>query len=316
MIGNDQREVSKEPPFRPAQTQVGLQQTLDAESVDAAHELKCREEVCAHYRDTLENYRWWSPEGHLHFGYWRWPMNPFARNAMLEEMNNQVFSKLRLDRLEAGKVVDLGCGVGGATRFGSQRYPKLQWSGVNVSVDQLADARSRTTNEAISYHCVDYHRLPWDDSSFDGAFYMESLCYSLRPAEALAEASRILRPGARVVITDGFLRRNLESTSNLFRQLYYGVTRNWAVPNYHTITQVDSWSERTGMRLIELRNLGWRLAPTAFHSVPLTMLSYARLMTSRRQTRWRWQQLAACRMSLWLGLHRRSFGYYLIVLEK
>lgn len=302
----------------PGQKQADLPQALEAksENFDSALELKHRQEVCAHYRDTLENYRWWSPEGHLHFGYWRWPINPFARRAMLEEMNNQVFKCLELDRLESGKIADLGCGVGGASRYGCQRYPKLDWVGVNVSADQIADAIERTTSNSISYQCGDYHQLAWDDNSFDGAFYMESLCYSLRPANALAETCRILRPGARVVITDGFLRCDLESTSFLFQRLYHGVTSNWAVPQYHPIAEVADWSKQTGMRVVEERNLGWRLAPSAFHSVPLTMLSYARLMASRGQNRWRWQQLVACGMSLWLGLHRRSFGYYLVVLEK
>ncbi len=293
-----------------------LREELISECDESVREHVCRQAVCDHYRDTIDNYRWWSPEGYLHFGYWRWTTNPLARRAMLEEMNNQVFHHLQLEQFQSGKVADLGCGVGGVSRFGCQRFPNLQWFAVNVSEDQIAEARSRTTGGAISYHCGDYHRLPWDDNSFDGAFYMESLCYSLRPAEAISEACRILRRGTRLVITDGFLRRNIESTSVYFRQLYRGVTNNWAVPNYHEISHVEQWTRQSGMRVVAKRELGWRLAPTAFHSVPLTLLSYLKLLASRSQKRWRWKQLAACGLSLWLGLHRRNFGYYMVVLEK
>jgi SAM-dependent methyltransferase len=197
------------------------------------------ENVCAHYRDTIENYRWWSPEGYLHFGYWRWGVNPFSRRGMLEEMNNLVFEHLQLKQLERGSIADLGCGVGAVSRFGGRRFPLLKWLAVNVSSQQLAEARGLDRDESIVYYSLDYHRLPWGDGSLDGAFFMESLCYSLRPQEAIAEVARVLRPGARLVITDGFLMRRLNQASRWFQAIFKRVSSNWAVSSYHQLDQVN-----------------------------------------------------------------------------
>ena len=43
--------------------------------------------------------------------------------------------------------------------------------------------------------------LPFDDSSFDAVLCCVSVDYLVRPVEVLAEAARVLRPGAPVVLT-------------------------------------------------------------------------------------------------------------------
>ena len=65
----------------------------------------------------------------------------------------------------------------------------------------------------MQYYCGDYHRIPLEDATVDGVFYLESLCHSTRPDEALAEAARILKPGGRIVMTDGYLLKPLEKSS-------------------------------------------------------------------------------------------------------
>lgn len=138
-------------------------------------------DVQEHYRDTIEDYRQWSPDGNLHYGYWRWGVNPFNRRCMLEEMNREVFRHLRLDELQTGAIADLGCGVGGVSRFGSRCFPELQWHALNIASRQIEEARDNHRDERISYYCADYHQLPWEDCSIDGAFFIESHCYSLHP---------------------------------------------------------------------------------------------------------------------------------------
>ena len=44
-------------------------------------------------------------------------------------------------------------------------------------------------------------RLPFPDASFDAVLCCVSIDYLVRPVEVLAEAARVLRPGAPIVIT-------------------------------------------------------------------------------------------------------------------
>jgi len=272
--------------------------------------------VQAHYRDTIEDYKLWSPEGNLHFGYCRWGVNPLSRRNMLEEMNRQVFGHLRLDQLDDGRIADLGCGVGAVSRQGARCFPALRWHAMNISSRQIEEARKVQRGELIEYYCADYHHLPWENDTLDGAFFVESLCYSLKPQDVITEVARVLRPGARLVITDGFLMRPLHETSRFFRAVYERVARNWAVPTYHQIGHVDNWLTKSGLQRVATQELGWRLAPTAVQSIPLTFYCAFKLCLLRERNLWRWRQLSASGLSLLLGLQRRNFRYHMIVLEK
>jgi ArsR family transcriptional regulator len=45
------------------------------------------------------------------------------------------------------------------------------------------------------------HALPCADASFDLAVLMHALTYAARPAQAVAEAARALRPGGQLVLS-------------------------------------------------------------------------------------------------------------------
>jgi MPBQ/MSBQ methyltransferase len=48
-----------------------------------------------YYEEAGPDYAAWSAAFNMHFGFFRWGMNPFRREAMLEEMNRQVFDRLQ-----------------------------------------------------------------------------------------------------------------------------------------------------------------------------------------------------------------------------
>lgn len=297
-----------------AATHVGVR--VEHENIEAAKHLSDLESTCGHYQDTLDDYWMWSPEGNLHFGYWRLGINPFHRAAMLAEMNTQVLSQLGLQPNQAGIVADLGCGVTGVCRYGVQHFPNIHWHAFNVSIAQLQFAKSNYDMRNITTHCLDYHHLPWHDPAVDGAYFVESLCYSLKPAVAVAEAARVLKSGSKLVVTDGFLRRPLQRTSTRFQYLMKTVANNWAVPAYHEIADVDGWATQAGLELVGCREIGWQIAPCVLHSLPLTLWCALQLKRHQVDSLWRWRQLRASSFALLLGLHRSSFGYYLITFAK
>lgn len=291
---------------------------LNAAESDAAGQAQAqdRRPIADYYNDTVLDYNAWSTEGYLHFGYWRPWLNPFRRRPMLEEMNRFIFRHLELDQWSSGVVADLGCGVGAVSRFGSQLYPQLEFHAMSISPGQIAEAQRRHTNQRVTYHCGDYHTLPFADGAIDGVFYLESLCHSLEPERALGEAARVLRPGGRIVLTDGYLRRPLPQTSPLFRFVVEGVAHNWAVPMFHELEQARNWHAGGRLRLIKDVECGWRLGPSALHAAHLSALHFVRLLASRRGNRWQWKHLTASALTIALGLYRRHFRYHLLVFER
>jgi ArsR family transcriptional regulator len=100
-------------------------------------------------------------------------------------------------------VADLGCGEGYLT-VESARWAKHviavdRSTGVLARAKALA-ARKKFTN--ITWKKGELEHLPIDDGSIDVALLSQALHHASDPSAALAEASRVLKPGGRLLILD------------------------------------------------------------------------------------------------------------------
>jgi ArsR family transcriptional regulator len=100
-------------------------------------------------------------------------------------------------------VADIGCGDGYLT------LEAARWARTVIGIDRSADVLDRATALArrrrvsnVTWKRGDIGKLPLPDQSVDVALLSQSLHHASNPAEALAEATRILRPGGRVLILD------------------------------------------------------------------------------------------------------------------
>lgn len=96
------------------------------------------------------------------------------------------------------KVLDVGCGFGEMARLMAKHRPDLKFVLLNSVQEQLdrIDDFDKVKGDA--------HALPFDDESFDAVMFNASLC-NMDPRVALAEASRVLRPGGVLFLNE--LRR-------------------------------------------------------------------------------------------------------------
>ncbi len=49
-----------------------------------------------YYEEAGPDYAAWSPHFNMHFGFFRWGINPCRREAMLEQMNREIQHRLHL----------------------------------------------------------------------------------------------------------------------------------------------------------------------------------------------------------------------------
>jgi ArsR family transcriptional regulator len=110
----------------------------------------------------------------------------------------------------AGEVLDIGTGTG---RILTLYGPHVERAvGVDRSREMLAVART-SLDRADLPNCMvrlgDMYQLPVADTAFDSVVIHQVLHYAERPAEALAEAARVLRPGGRLMVVD-FAPHDLE----------------------------------------------------------------------------------------------------------
>lgn len=109
------------------------------------------------------------------------------------------------------ELLDIGTGTG---RMLEVLGPRVQRAvGIDQSREMLAIARTKL-EEAGLRNChvrqADMYQLPFPSGSFDAAVVHQVLHFAEAPAELLAEAARVLRPGGRLLVVD-FAPHTLES---------------------------------------------------------------------------------------------------------
>jgi ArsR family transcriptional regulator len=111
-----------------------------------------------------------------------------------------------LDLLPEGEVrdlIDIGTGTGRMIEVFAPRVRRA--TGVDLSREMLLIARSKLERAGLRNCRVqqgDMYQLPVPNESFDAAIIHQVLHFAENPAEAIAEAARVLRPGGRLVVVD------------------------------------------------------------------------------------------------------------------
>jgi cyclopropane fatty-acyl-phospholipid synthase-like methyltransferase len=272
--------------------------------------------VKAHFNASAALYRLWSPEGHLHFGYWRWPMNPFARRPMLEELVRQVV--LELKQQAGARLADMGCGYGTAARWIAKHC------GMSVEAFTIVEAQVQEgtrafqadpTPSVVTMRLADFRATGLADASMDGAYGIESLCYGTGPGkqDALHEVARILKPGGRLVVADGFLMKE----PRLRKQLVDTVARGWALPGFPRLDPFLEALKAEGFTDIKAVDRSWRLSVSGFHGLVLLVWTLlGQFLRGGTMTPLEKAHLRSCALGIFLGTQRDLFRYYVVSATK
>ena len=99
------------------------------------------------------------------------------------------------------KLLDIGCGTGALLGEAQALEPSLEVCGVDLSTEMLAVARERL-RRGTQLLRADAGHLPLAEATFDVVVSSSSFHYWEPPEGGLAQITRVLRPGGRLVLTD------------------------------------------------------------------------------------------------------------------
>ncbi len=271
--------------------------------------------VIDHFHASAALYKSWSTEGHLHFGYWKWPMNAADRKRMLEAMVHRVVREVH--PTQGYWLADLGCGYGASARLVAGTYD-CAVDAFTVVPEQVNEGRARATAERVdvTMHLRDFRHTGLPADSMDGVYALESLCYGSGhgKADVLAEAARVMKPGGRIALVDGFI---MQPPTGLRERLVRTVERGWAVPCFPRQQAFVRAMERAGFADITITDLSWNVAPSAAHGLPLMAWTKLRnLFTGKRLDPLESAHLKSCLYGIALGTQRDLFRYLLITARK
>ncbi|HEY6064002.1 MAG TPA: methyltransferase domain-containing protein, partial [Chitinophagaceae bacterium] len=163
--------------------------------------------IIEYYKDTENAYKdSWDLNNSLaiHYGYWDDKVRSFPQSLL--RMNEVMMEAAAIKRTD--KVLDAGCGVGGSSIFLATALG-CPVTGITLCEKQeqqaTANAKQKGVEKLVGFRVMDYCDTDFPDASFDVVWGCESICYADDKHRFVKEAYRLLKPGGRLVVADGFV---------------------------------------------------------------------------------------------------------------
>jgi tocopherol O-methyltransferase len=270
-------------------------------------------QIAAYYEDTYLDYRvWWTSSATLamHYGFWD------------EQTSNHADAQINMNRVLAARVevkpndyvLDAGCGVGGSAIWLSQEFG-VQVVGISLLPSEVHCGRrfahQRGVADRVTFECQDFTHTNFPDGSFDVIWAIESICHAPDKRKFLAEARRLLKPGGRLVVADGFRSRrplNSNDEQSLHRWL-----SGWAVPDLMTAEEFADAARQVGFAHMRVDDISTNIQPSARRMYYLARVLYPVGIIQRTLRLVTYPQLANARSALeQYQILRRGLWFYAI----
>ncbi|CAH9070864.1 unnamed protein product [Cuscuta epithymum] len=112
------------------------------------------------------------------------------------------------------KIVDVGCGIGGSSRFLATKF-SATCQGITLSPYQAQRAESLAAaqglSDQVSFQVADALNQPFPDGEFDLVWSMESGEHMPDKAKFVSELARVAAPGGRIILVT-WCHRDLSPT--------------------------------------------------------------------------------------------------------
>jgi tocopherol O-methyltransferase len=164
-------------------------------------------DIAEYYDTTMNHYkRWWNlgRQLSLHYGIRDEGVKSFS-----ESLINTNRMMMEISGISGNdKVLDAGCGVGGAA-FYINRMKNSEVTGISLSKKQVDFANGIAVNkniaDKVNFRVMDFTQTYFSDESFDVVWACESVCQAADKDAFIEESYRLLKKGGRLIISDFFM---------------------------------------------------------------------------------------------------------------
>ena len=277
------------------------------------------EQVIEFYEEAGIDYEHWSRGFNMHLGFYQRGMNPFDREAMLEQLNLEVAGRLHLNSGEPSFLIDLGCGVGATARSVARNNPNTIVKGITIAPSHVQIGAKLNADEYLQNRIEiirgNYTGTPFEDDAADGVWAVESACYARGSAkeDLIIEMARVLKTGGRFVIADCFVVRPEKKFNGFIEKCYLATCKNWALSEMPTLDHFVSTLKSRGFQDVVVEDISWRAAPSLAQA-PVAVLTFLvkKMLASEPLKQQSINNLKASLLALALGSNRSKFNYCLV----
>jgi ubiquinone/menaquinone biosynthesis C-methylase UbiE len=213
----------------------------------------------------------------LHYGYWEeghWEgvQRKDHRDA-LERMNAVMAKAAQITAEDT--ILDAGCGIGGSMAWLAGTFG-CRVTGVTLCKQHIPLAerfvRKNDVDHLCQFFCKDFSDTGLDPASFDVVWVLESSCYAVDKRKLIEEAARLLKPGGRLVVADGFLQH--VELSEAEQEMLDRWMLGWAVPNVLSGDQFGRYLEESGFEDISFVEITENILPTSLRMHQVAKVIY------------------------------------------
>ncbi|MFA7272288.1 MAG: class I SAM-dependent methyltransferase [Crocinitomicaceae bacterium] len=174
-------------------------------------------------------------------------------------------------------VLELGCGKGFNSAYLSKEFPLSHFSGIDITERHLDYAKKKAEHvQNLSFKTGDFHQLEHPNASFDVVFELEAVCHSDQPQTVLSEVYRVLKPGGKFILYEGFRTANFDQCSDIQKEAAVLIEKTMAVNHGHNIEIWLDMARKIGFEIQQNNDISEAILPNLkrFHRLALKYFKY------------------------------------------